>query len=142
MTNISIPNIKLGAERLEINSIIFSKAHRLSWGDLNGHHSLNNLLATLSRQKQVLEAMGVSTDRHRTLDSNVIESKEGILAGSWGAFLFGGHVASGLELWTLGVDAVFTAIVVIYILGCIFRKCCLPKFRAAIAAVNLEEGQE
>ena len=67
----------------------------MNWQQFNDHSSLNELLATLSRQKQVLEAMGVSTDEHRSFESNVIESKEEMLGRAYFGFLFGGHVANG-----------------------------------------------
>lgn len=144
-SNLSVPNIKLGAEKVHIHEAIFSKAHRLNWGDFSDHHSLNHLLATLNRQQQVLEAMGVMSTQHHTLEKNVIESKEGILGGSYFAFLFGGHVASGWELWTLGVEVIVTIGVTLYVMGCVWKKCCLPRYqtyrgRAEVVAVNADLG--
>ena len=44
-----IPNIKLGTQPIQINEIIFSRAHRLNWEDQNDYRSLNNLLGTLGK---------------------------------------------------------------------------------------------
>ena len=130
MGELPIPNIKLGAQPIQINEIIFSRAHRLNWEGQNDYRSLNHLLATLERQSQVLRAMGVTTSRYRTFDENVVESQEELLGGAFFAFLTGGHVASMWELWTLMCNIAVTILVLGTITKLICVRCCLPRIRA------------
>ena len=94
----------------------------MDWQQFNDHSSLNELLATLSRQKQVLETMEVSADGHRSFESNVIESKE-MLGRAYFGFLFGGHVANGFEVWTLIVNCFVTLVVAAFIAHKIWTRC-------------------
>jgi len=80
--DMSLPGISLGAHPLKIPETIYSRAHHLSWPDLSAHSDLNELLATLSRQKQVLEAMGIQFNRHFSFENNVIELKENLIGNS------------------------------------------------------------
>ena len=154
LTNISrlkLPDIRLGAHPIVMHESIYSNAHLINWQDFSNHHSLNTLLATLDRQRQVLEAMGVHSSRFETLDHNVIESKESILGNSLFAFLFGGHVASGYELWTFGCNIVVTVVGSIIILMKLRQRCCpnfkinIPQFRTGnpvIANVEVDTDDE
>ena len=144
MGELTIPNINLGIQPIEVDEIIFSRAHRLNWKDMNDYRSLNHLLATLDRQRQVLRAMGISISEHRTLESNVIESREDFLGGAFFAFLTGGHVASLWEVWTLLCDIAITVYLTAALVRIIIVRCCLPRIRARrlaaeeIAAVDVE----
>jgi len=107
-TTLSLPKIKLGATPLKLHEDIFSCAHRLNWADFSHHHSLNAILSTLNRQAQVLKVVGVVSSPHYTLKKNKIETQEGILGNSYFSFLFGGHVASVYELWTMLANLIVT----------------------------------
>ena len=157
ITSLKLPDVRLGAHPIKIHEAIYSNAHLLNWHNFSNHHSLNTLLATLDRQRQVLEAMGVQSTRFETLEHNVRESKEELLGRSLFAFLFGGHVASGYELWTFGCNTIITALVSLYILKKLRNRCCpnfkvpLPNFQAIksrfirspemVANVEVEAGQ-
>lgn len=124
-----IPDINLGSKPIKIEETIFSRAHRLNWADQDSHHSLNQMFATLDRQKTVLTAMGMISSSHNTLGYNVIESRENILGSSYFSFLFGGHVANAYELWTLACNITITITVGLAIIGSIVEKCCIPRYR-------------
>ena len=128
MGELPIPNINLGTQPIQINEIIFSRAHRLNWEGQNDYRSLNHLLGTLGRQSQVLRAMGITTSRYRTFDENVVESREELLGGAFFAFLTGGHIASLWELWTLLCDIAITLLVLGMITKAICIRCCIPRF--------------
>lgn len=96
--DLKLPGMALGSQPIVVHEAIYSTAHKLMWPALSTHSDLNDILSTLSRQKQVLEAMGVQSGPHETFDRNVVESKENVLGNALFAFLFGGHVASGFEL--------------------------------------------
>ena len=138
---ITILNVNLGATPPKIHETIYSRAHRLNWQQFSDHSSLNKLVATLSRQKQVLEAMGVSTDEHRSFESNVIESKEEMLGRAYFGFLFGGHVANGFEVWTLIVNCFVTLVVAAFIARKIWTRCLSDRItlrREIVAAADIE----
>lgn len=140
--NASIPGLNLGAHEVTLHETIYNRAHRLNWNDFSHHRSLNDLLSTLSRQHQVLKAMGVSTDPHRSLESNVIESKEEVLGNALFAFLFGGHVASGFELWTLAMNCTVSLFILYLIGSCVF-SCIKARGRQGyIAKVSSTEEPE
>ena len=122
--NLTLPNIHLGAHPIKIHEGIYSLAHRLNWQEFSDHGVMNDLLSTLSRQHQVLKAMGVSSTPHRSFDVNVKESKEEILGRSFMAFLFGGHVASGFELWSFVVNIIVSVMTAGLIGYCCFTKAC------------------
>ena len=137
-----LPGLHLGADVVTVHETIYNRAHRLNWNDFSNHRSLNDLLSTLSRQRQVLEGMGLSNDPHRSFDSNVIESKEHILGNAMFAFLFGGHVASGFELWSLAVNCV-VSLMVLYIILRLVYNCARPsRSGGLVAQVTAEDGQE
>ena len=144
--NLTIPDIHLGANPSDFHETIFSRAHRLNWPEFSDHSMLNDLLSTLSRQHQVLKAMGISTTKHRTMEENVIESKEELLGRAYMAFLFGGHVSSAFELWTFFVNLGVTLALALAILRCIFRRFCANRIRifrnATVAAVGTDENSE
>ena len=48
ITNLSLPDINLGSQPLEVKEVIFSKLHRIGWSE-EGTSSLNQLLATLDK---------------------------------------------------------------------------------------------
>ena len=130
LTNVSrlrLPDIQLGIQPIKIHETVYSTAHRLNWHELSNHQSLNTLLATLDRQRQVLEAMGVQSSPHHTLEHNVIESKESLLGNSLFAFLFGGHVASGYELWSFFCNIIVSIVAIGFILYTLRKHCC-PNF--------------
>ena len=90
----------------------------------------------------MLKAMGVSTDPHRSLESNVIESKEEVLGNALFAFLFGGHVASGFELWTLAMNCTVSLFILYLIGSCVF-SCIKARGRQGyIAKVSSTEEPE
>jgi len=124
-TTLSLPNIKLGATPLELHENIFSRAHRLNWADFSHHHSLNAILSTLNRQAQVLKAVGVVSSPHHTLRKNRIETQEGILGNSYFSFLFGGHVASVYELWTMLANLIVTIATVAFISKKLYSHLCV-----------------
>lgn len=139
--NLTLPNIHLGAHPVEIHESIFSLAHRLNWQEFSDHSALNDMLATFSRQHQVLHAMGVATSPHKSFEENVVESKEEVLGRSFMAFLFGGHVASGFELWTLAVNVIVSVISIALLgYGCLL-KCCIPRFGPSRESVNAIRAQ-
>jgi len=145
-TTLSLPNIKLGATPLELHENIFSRAHRLNWADFSHRHSLNAILSTLDRQAQVLKAVGVASSPHHTLKKNRIETQEGIQGNSY-FFLFGGHVASVYELWTMLANLIVTIASVVFISKKLYYHLCIKyickrRGRIVIDAVDIiEQGR-
>ena len=138
LTNVSrlrLPDVQLGTNPIKLHETVYSTAHRMNWHELSNHHSLNSLLSTLDRQKQVLEAMGVQSSPYRTLKSNVIESSESLLGNSLFSFMFGGHVASGYELWTFGCNIAVTILGLCCILIFLKKRCC-PNFKFPRSLAN------
>ena len=87
----------------------------------------------------MLEAMGIQSGPHETLEKNVVESKENLIGGAWMAFLTGGHVSSVFELWTLACNCITSLIAVILLGAVLYRRCCTTRIsRPVIAAVDLE----
>jgi hypothetical protein len=137
--SLDIPGISLGAHPLNIHETTYNLAYHLNWQSFSTHSDLNDVLATLSRQKQVLEAMGIQSGPHETLEKNVVESKENLIGGAWMAFLTGGHVSSVFELWTLACNCITSLIAVIILGAVLYRRCCTTRIsRPIIAAVDLE----
>ena len=147
LTNVSlledlrIPGLSLGAHPIRIHETVYNQAHRLDWHRFSSHSDLNEVLATLSRQRRVLEAMGIQSGPHHTFEKNVIESKENLLGNAFFSFLFGGHVASGFELWTLGANIAVTLMALGMIANCV-RNQCLSRRAAMIAAVNVDDCED
>lgn len=112
----------------------------MDWQRFSSHSDLNEILATLSRQKKVLEAMGVQSGPYHTFEKNVIESKENLLGGAYFSFLFGGHVASGFELWTLASNILVSLITFGGLVSCLRRLCSFRKVSGLVAAVGHTEG--
>ncbi|KAF6031854.1 hypothetical protein EB796_009859 [Bugula neritina] len=85
--------------------------------------------------------MGIQSNRHVSFENNVIESKENLIGNSWFAFLFGGHVASAFELWTLISNCLVT-ILSIALLGIfLYNRCCQRK-RNIVAAIDIEDTKD
>jgi len=147
---LSYPHVQLQYNRTESREIIFNHLHRLSWGEFSQHEPINELLATLSRQKQILAEMGVSSTKHRTIHVNTVESLESLGEKTYMAFLKGGHMASFLELWTFAVNVLFT-LMVIGGVGMAVKNCCLGSetsritmrdLRGMVAMVRQEQQKE
>jgi len=122
-TELTIPNLHLGAAPLKIHETVFSRAHRLNWADFSYHISLNSILSTLSRQSQVLKAMGIVNTPHNTVEENKVKSQERLLGKTFFSFLFGGHVASVYELWTLASNIIVTCTVLTVTFHLLYRLC-------------------
>ena len=137
ITNLSLPDINLGSQPLEIKEVIFSRLHRISWSE-EGTSNLNQLFSTLDRQRAVLKEIGIHSSRHNTMDKNAIESREELLGGAFFSFLFGGHVGSGYELWTFFCNLLFSCLLAMSILGCILKKFCLPRLRRNEVIANID----
>ena len=139
--DLDIPGVSLGAHPLHIHKTVYDVAYHLNWQSFSTHSDLNDVLATLSRQKQVLEAMGIQSGLHETLEKNVIESKENLIGGAWMAFLTGGHVSSAFELWNLACNCLTSLIVIVLVGACVHRRCCsqtLERPVNIVAAIDLE----
>ena len=148
MKNLSLPDIHLGAHPIKLQPPVFNQKHLLNWQNYNNHESLNDILSTLSRQKQVLEAVGVLSTRHRSIEDNAVESKESILGNSLFAFLFGGHVASGYELWSFTCNILVSIFLLTLICKKLIQRCCpnysisLPALRNKGMVANIEAQTE
>ena len=84
LERLDITVVSLGAHPLHIHKTVYDVAYHLNWQSFSTHCNLNDMLATLSRQKQVLEAMGIQSGLHETFERNVIESKENLIGGDSG----------------------------------------------------------
>ena len=76
--NLSLPGFALGAHAAKIDPVIFSSFHKLNWNIFSTHSDLNEVLSTLTRQKQLLNAMGIQINQRSTFDEDVIESRENL----------------------------------------------------------------
>ena len=146
--NISLPDLELGAHPIKLHETVFSQTHLMNWQDLSNHESLNDILSTLDRQKQVLEAAGVVSSRHNTLNENTVETQESLLGNSLFSFLFGGHVASGYELWTFTCNIILTVVTIAFILRKLRNRLCpnikinMPSFGSSKLVANVQTEPE
>lgn len=139
------------AADLDLPSQIFSKDHLARWNRKSAQTPLDDLLSTLSRQQQVLRAMGLRYLPDHELSDAARESSENLFNGGWFSFLFGNHVGSPQELWSFGCIVLVSGLMLSLIIRCICTRSGLskqivlwrqPPGPAITAAIEGEEPSE
>jgi hypothetical protein len=143
------PHIQSEAHRLPLPIQIFSKNHLATCTSIGAKTPLDDLLATLSRQQQVLRTMGLKVLPEADLEDAARESSENIFQKGWFSFLFGSHVGSPLEIWTFACNIAVSASILILAIRCcctrsgLFERIALYRQSPVnVAAVEEEEDPE
>lgn len=103
---------------VELPTEIFGRVHLLDWHLFANHHSLNAILGTLSRQAEVLRAMGVNPVEGQDVRVSARESTENLFQAGVFSFLFGNHVGSPFDIWMLVCLILYTLEKLVWV----FRK--------------------
>jgi hypothetical protein len=121
------PHIKYQSMAPEFSMQTFSRSHLLEWNKVPPHSVLNDLLATLSRQRKVLETMGIQGYPGTTLRYATRQSSESLFKGSAFSFLWGKRSPSALEAWSISCNILVTVGFVSLLLKCVCQHAGLPQ---------------